>query len=54
MNVAGNMIGNFAFMYHINRELYEKPYFVEKQVRTNFRNSVHESREALEILKKLF
>lgn len=50
--MAENMIGNFAFMYHINRELYEKLYSAEKQARTNFRNSGHESREALEILIK--
>lgn len=51
--MAENMIGNFAFMYHINRELYEKLYSAEKQARTNFRNSGHESREALEILIKI-
>lgn len=50
--MAENMIGNFAFMYHINRELYGKLYSAEKQARTNFRNSGHESREALEILIK--
>lgn len=48
-----NMIGNFAFMFHINRELYDKLCSAEKQARTNFRNSGHESREALEIFIRL-
>ncbi len=51
--MAENMIGNFAFMYHINKDLYEKLYSAEKQARTNFRNSGHECREALEILIKI-
>jgi hypothetical protein len=48
-----NAVGNFAFMFHINKELYEKLYSAEKQARTNFRNSGHESREALEIFIRL-
>lgn len=44
------MIGNFSFMYHINKKLYDKLYSAEKQARTNFRNCGHECREALEIL----
>lgn len=48
-----NTTGNFAFMYHINRKLYDKLYSAEKQARTNFRNSGHESREALEIFIRI-
>lgn len=48
-----NIIGNYKFMYHINRELYNKLYSAEKQARTNFRNSGHECREALEIFIRI-
>lgn len=48
-----NGIGNFAFMLPINRKLYDKLNSAEKQARTNFRNSGHESREALEIFMRI-
>lgn len=51
--MAEVMIGNFSFIYHINRDLYEKLYSAEKQARTNFRNSGHECRDALEMFIQL-
>jgi len=51
--MAENVIGNYAFMYHINRELYDKLYSAERQARTNFRSSGHECREALEIFIRI-
>lgn len=42
-------VGNFAFVYNINKELYKKLYSAERQAHTDFRSCGHESREALEI-----
>lgn len=39
---------NFEFIKTLNRDIYEKLYSAERQSRTHFRNSGHDTREAME------